>query len=65
VEVGEEKAGAAQHIGLGTQLIAEAEAVARAKGFTRMAVIAAVGTRDYYRGRGFALGRRYMVKDLF
>jgi histone acetyltransferase (RNA polymerase elongator complex component) len=29
-----------------------------------MAVIAAVGTRRYYAGRGFEMGERYMVKAL-
>ncbi|TAK13361.1 MAG: tRNA uridine(34) 5-carboxymethylaminomethyl modification radical SAM/GNAT enzyme Elp3 [Anaerolineae bacterium] len=64
LEVGEEQTGAAQHIGLGTRLIAEAERIARAGGYERLAVIAAVGTRRYYEGRGFNMGARYMVKDL-
>src|SRR6266540_4505370 len=46
--VGAEKVGAAQHAGLGTRLLEEAERVARKNGFSRMAVIAAVGTRQYY-----------------
>jgi elongator complex protein 3 len=64
LQVGAEKAGAAQHAGLGTRLIAAAEQIAREHGFKRMAVIAAVGTRGYYRGRGFAMGNLYMVKKL-
>jgi elongator complex protein 3 len=60
--VGEEQAGAAQHIGLGTRLLEEATRVAREKGFTRLAVIAAVGTRLYYENRGFERGRHYLVK---
>ena len=43
--VGAEKQGAAQHAGLGTRLLEEAERIARANGFERMAVISAVGTR--------------------
>jgi len=62
--VGQAASGAAQHIGLGTRLIAEAERIARAKGYRRMAVIAAVGTRNYYRRRGFQDGDLYLVKDL-
>jgi elongator complex protein 3 len=64
LELGEEKAGIAQHSGLGTRLIAEAEEIARQKGFKRMAVIAAVGTRAYYAARGYTLGEAYMVKPL-
>jgi elongator complex protein 3 len=64
IEVGDSKEGAAQHIGLGTSLLEEAENLAREKGFSRMAVISAVGTREYYAGRGFWMGDRYMLKDL-
>jgi len=62
--VGAEQTGAAQHIGLGTHLIEEAASIARTQGFSRMAVIAAVGTRNYYQKRGFERGELYMVKDL-
>jgi elongator complex protein 3 len=64
LEVGEERSGIAQHSGLGTRLIGEAERIASKKGFERLAVIAAVGTRAYYAGRGFSLGEYYMVKAL-
>jgi elongator complex protein 3 len=64
LEVGEEQVGAAQHIGLGTRLLARAEEIARTKGFRRLAVIAAVGTRGYYAGRGYQLGDTYMVRNL-
>ncbi|HSB02203.1 MAG TPA: tRNA uridine(34) 5-carboxymethylaminomethyl modification radical SAM/GNAT enzyme Elp3 [Anaerolineales bacterium] len=62
--VGAEKAGAAQHAGLGTRLLEKAEALAKANGFKRMAVIAAVGTREYYLERGFERGELYLTKDL-
>ena len=62
--VGAEKDGAAQHAGLGTRLLEEAERVARANGFERMAVISAVGTRGYYLGRGFERGELYQVKKI-
>ncbi len=64
LEVGEDQEGAAQHIGLGTELIEKAEEIARRQGFRRMAVIAAIGTRRYYAGRGFHQGECYMVKDI-
>ncbi|HTX93217.1 MAG TPA: tRNA uridine(34) 5-carboxymethylaminomethyl modification radical SAM/GNAT enzyme Elp3 [Anaerolineales bacterium] len=60
--VGAEQAGAAQHTGLGTRLMAEAERIARAGGYARTAVIAAVGTRQYYLERGFERGELYLVK---
>jgi elongator complex protein 3 len=62
--VGAEKSGAAQHAGLGTRLLEKADALAKAKGFKRMAVISAVGTREYYLERGFERGELYLVKDL-
>ena len=62
--VGAEKEGAAQHAGLGTRLLTEAEQVARANGFKRMAVISAVGTRGYYLERGFERGELYLTKTL-
>jgi elongator complex protein 3 (tRNA carboxymethyluridine synthase) len=62
--VGAEKEGAAQHAGLGTRLLEEAERIARANGFERMAVIAAVGTRGYYLGRGFERGELYLTKKI-
>jgi len=62
--VGAEKEGAAQHAGLGTRLLEEAESVAKANGFERMAVISAVGTRGYYLERGFERGEFYLTKTL-
>ena len=62
--VGAEKKGAAQHAGLGTRLLEEAERVAKANGFERMAVISAVGTRGYYLDRGFERGELYLTKEL-
>ncbi len=62
--VGSEQSGAAQHAGLGTRLLAEADQIARSHGYHRMAVIAAVGTRQYYLERGFERGDLYLVKGL-
>jgi elongator complex protein 3 len=60
--VGAEQSGAAQHAGLGTRLLLEADRISSEKGYRRMAVIAAVGTRQYYLGRGFERGELYLVK---
>ena len=54
----------AQHRGLGRRLLERAEDVARSRGYRRMAIIASVGTRGYYRARGYELQGTYMVKDL-
>jgi elongator complex protein 3 len=62
--VGMEEAGAAQHTGLGTDLMDRAEEVAFRHGYERIAVIAALGTRGYYRRSGYELGDTYMVKRL-
>ena len=64
LEVGEARSGIAQHSGLGTNLIEEAEKIALENGFKKLAVIAAVGTRAYYADRGFSMGKYYMLKDL-
>ena len=64
LEVGSEQNGAAQHVGLGTELIRRAEQLASQRGYKRLAVIAAVGTRQYYLQRGFERGERYLVKML-
>jgi len=60
LELGTSREGAAQHAGLGTRLLEEARRIARAEGFGRLAVIAAVGTRPYYRERGFEQGELYV-----
>jgi elongator complex protein 3 len=64
LSLGTDQAGAAQHAGLGTQLLQKAEELARQKGFRRLAVISAVGTRLYYQNRGFERGELYLVKTL-
>ena len=60
--VGSEQAGAAQHAGLGTRLLQEAERLAAERGYARLAVISAIGTRAYYLERGFERGEFYLVK---
>ena len=65
VEIGQEgRSGRAQHTGLGAKLIATAESLALAAGYRRLAVISAIGTREYYRKNGFELDGLYMVKSL-
>ena len=53
-----------QHAGLGKRLMVEAEKIARQNGYEKMAVIAGVGVRGYYRKLGYKLQNSYMVKSL-
>ena len=46
---------ATQHCGYGARLLREAENYSGTRGFTKISVIAGVGTRGYYRKRGYAL----------
>ena len=62
--MGAETNGAAQHAGLGTRLLKKAEQVSLTRGFERIAVIAAVGTRGYYLHRGFERGELYLIKEI-
>jgi elongator complex protein 3 len=64
VEIGESAPGRAQHSGLGTQLIERAAALVSERGYGRLAVISAVGTRGYYAKRGFVDGTLYQVRAL-
>lgn len=59
--------GNVQHQGLGTALMHKAEIIAADKGYKKMAVIAAVGSRGFYRKLGYTLHHglgEYMLKDL-
>ena len=64
LSIGDEKPGAAQHSGLGSQLLDAARQISREAGFGRLSVIAATGTRGYYAARGFTLGELYMHSEL-
>jgi len=56
---------AAQHMGLGKKLIAEAERIVRKESASRrIAVISGIGVRDYYRHLGYKLEGTYMIKNI-
>jgi elongator complex protein 3 len=57
-------AGQYQHRGFGRALLESAEDRARAAGHSRIFVTAAVGTREYYRARGYERSGAHMVKAL-
>lgn len=57
--------GKSQHLGFGARLIAEAERIAREEWkVKKLAVIAGVGVREYYRRLGYEENGTYMVKKL-
>ena len=62
--IGESISKKAQHIGLGTRLLQAAERIAQKKGYSKIAVISAIGTRPYYAKRGYSLGELYQTKVL-
>lgn len=62
--VGSEISGAAQHSGLGTELLLKAEQLAKDAGYKKIVVIAAIGTRIYYEKRGFFRSGLYMTKKI-
>lgn len=64
VGLGEQKSSRAQHQGLGTKLLTWAKVKAKQAGFKRLAVISAIGTREYYRKQGFYDGELYQFIDL-
>ncbi len=53
-----------QHIGLGRQMMNKAEEISKKAGFNKIAVIAGIGVREYYRKLGYRLNGTYMVKDI-
>lgn len=56
--------GSVQHLGFGRRLVEEAERIAHEAGYTKIAVIAGIGVREYFRKLGYALEGEYMTKQL-
>jgi len=52
-----------QHVGFGRRLLAEAERIAKEKGYKKLAIISGIGVREYYRKLGYTLEGTYMVKQ--
>ncbi len=59
-----EKTGGAQHIGLGTKLIKRAERIAKQYKIKKLAVISSIGTREYYKKKGFEQKSLYQIKEI-
>lgn len=62
--LGDAEDGAAQHAGLGTALIERACELAASHGYRAINVISAVGTRGYYRTKGFEDSGLYQRRGL-
>ncbi len=62
--VGDGQIKGAQHRGIGRQLLAIAENIAAKAGYDKIAIIAGVGVRDYYKKFGYVLQDTYMIKSL-
>jgi len=54
----------AQHSGIGSKLLMEAEKISGEAGFSKIAVISAIGTRNYYNKFNYKLGKLYQTKVL-
>ncbi len=63
-EVGKKDNKNTQHQGLGKTLIQRAENISKEYTFSKIAVISAVGTRQYYQKNGFVLENLYQIKKL-
>ncbi|MFC1627162.1 elongator complex protein 3 [Patescibacteria group bacterium] len=59
LEIGDQHTKAAQHLGLGTKLIQKAKTISKKQGFKKISVISAIGTKQYYKNKGFKSGNLY------
>jgi elongator complex protein 3 len=65
VPIGQTGAGSDhQHRRYGGELLAEAEKQAKEAGYNKMAIMAGIGVRPYYRRLGYERAGPYMVRDL-
>lgn len=64
VAIGTREERRVQHKGIGKQLMAKAEEIAKLQEKTKMVVISGVGVREYYRKLGYEREGPYMVKQL-
>ncbi len=55
---------AAQHLGIGKKLLEIAERISTTYKYNKIAIIAGIGVRDYYKKRGYDLQGSYMIKNI-
>jgi len=59
LSIGQKSDKKAQHFGFGKKLILKAAVLSKKAGYKKLAVISAIGTKEYYRQRGFSDGTLY------
>ena len=64
VQIGKKSDDSFQHKGIGKQLMAKAEEIAKQNGKDKMVVISGIGAREYFRKLGYGLEGCYMAKKL-
>ena len=64
VGIAEKSEGHSQHLGLGKNLVKIAEKISKKNNIREIAVISAIGTREYYKNLGFELKKMYMIKAI-
>ncbi len=64
IAIGKKEEGKQQHFGWGGKLMLEAEKISKKEGFKKIAVIAGIGTREYYKKKGYKLQGSYMIKSI-
>ena len=64
VQIGKSSEDSYQHRGIGKQLMAKAEEVAKQYGINKIAVLSGIGARQYFARLGYELEGAYMVKSL-
>jgi elongator complex protein 3 len=64
VPISDTQKNASQHKGLGKKLLKKAELLAKKSGYKKMAIIAGIGVREYYKKQGYTLEGTYMVKKI-
>lgn len=62
VNIGAAGGARSQHQGLGTELLERATEIVIKEKYQKLAVISAIGTREYYRKKGFSDGELYQFK---
>jgi elongator complex protein 3 len=64
VPIGKHRRGSWQHLGFGRKLLSEAERRASEAGASRVLVLSALGTKEYYRRAGYRTIGPYMGKEI-
>ncbi len=64
VGITEKSEGHSQHLGFGKNLVKIAEEISKQNNVEKIAVISAIGTREYYKKLGFELKEMYMTKTI-